>query len=87
MVVCTVLHNFLGESLQLFGSGQLPVDQQKADLQKVRTVCQLFDGIASVLKDALVTVDVGNLGDAANSVHIGRIVGAGDGACLTFDVA
>jgi hypothetical protein len=87
MMVSTVLHDLSGEGMQLLLRWELAVDQQKADLQESGPISQLLNRIATVLKDTLITVDVGDLGDAAHGVHVGGVIRPSDSASLALDIA
>ena len=64
-----------GPALELGLGRQLAEDQQVGDLQVGGVLAELLDRIAAVLEDALVTVDVGDLGAAGGRVGEGRVVG------------
>jgi hypothetical protein len=87
MMVSTVLHDLSGEGMQLLLRWELAVDQQKADLQESGPISQLLNRIATVLKDTLITVDVGDLGDTADGVHVGGVIRPSDSASLALDIA
>ena len=77
IVVSRVLHDLLGESAELAFSRQFTVDEQERSLKEASLFSELLNGIASVLKDTLVTVDVRDFGDAVHGVHVSGIVGTG----------
>ncbi len=59
----------------LLDGGQLAIEQQVAGFQVVGFLGQLLDRIATMQQDALVTVDVGDLGFARGGGHEARIEG------------
>ena len=81
IMICGVLHDLLGEAAKLLCCRQLTVDQEECGLKEVGAISELLDGVATVLKDALLTVDERDLGGAVDSVHVGRVIGAGYSTC------
>ena len=53
---------------------QFAVKQQVADFQEVRIFRELFDRVAAVQQNAIIAVDIGDLGFAAASCNEARIV-------------
>lgn len=86
IVVGGVLHDLLGEASSLLGGGELTVDEKESGLKEVRLLSELLNGITAVLEDSLLTVDEGNFGDAVNGVHVGGVVGTGDGTFGALDL-
>jgi hypothetical protein len=74
VVVVGLGHNFLIEDAKLCLGGQFSVKDQESSLNEGRLIGQLLNGDTTVLKNSLVTIDVGNSGDARNSVHESGIV-------------
>ena len=74
VMISGVLHDLLGEALELLASGKFTVDEEEGSLEEVGVLSELFNGIAAVLKNTLLTVDEGDAGDAVDSVHVGGIV-------------
>lgn len=68
-------HDFFGEFLELHFSREFSVDQEEGDFKEVTLFCKLFDGIASVLQNAFVSVNEADLGCAVDGVHIAWVVG------------
>lgn len=60
---------------QLLGGGQLPVDQQVADLDEAGLLRQLLNGVTTVAQDPCIPVDVGDRGLGGRGVHEARVVG------------
>ncbi len=69
-----VLHG-ADELCLLFGGRQFPVQQEIAGFQIVGFLCQLLDRIAAMQQDALVAIDVGDLGLARGGRHEAGIEG------------
>lgn len=74
IVIGRVLHHFLGKALELFGGGELAVDEEEGGLEEVRLLSELLDGVTTVLKDTLLSVDERDARDAVHGVHIGGII-------------
>jgi hypothetical protein len=45
------------------------VQQQIGDLEKGRVLCQLLDGIAAILENALIAIDIGNGAATRSSIE------------------
>ena len=86
IVVGGVLHDLLGEASSLLGGGELTIDEKESGLKEIRLLSELLNGITTVLKDALLSVDEGNTGDAVNGVHVGGVVGTSDGTFRALDL-
>ena len=66
----------------LRGGRQFAVQQQVADLQEIAVLGQLLDRIAAIEQDALVAVDVGDVGFAARGRGEAGIVGEDAGLAV-----
>ena len=86
VVIGRVLHDLLGEGIELLRGGQLTIDKQECGLQEIAPLSQLLNWVAPVLKDALLAVDEGDARDAVDSVHVGGIVRSGHGAGWALDL-
>jgi hypothetical protein len=71
----------------LFGGRKLSVDDQEGALKEGRLLGKLLNGVATVLEDSLVAVDVGDAGNAGDCVHVGGVVGPGHFALGIFNLA
>ena len=82
----SVCHDFVVEGPQLIFWRELSVDQQKSYFEEWRIFCKLFDGIASILQNSFVAIDVANLRSITYSVHIPWVIDSGGflGAILDF---
>ena len=60
-----VARDDVDEILVLRGVGQLTVQQQVADLEKIAVLRQLLDGIAAIQQHAFVPIDIGDFRTAA----------------------
>ena len=73
-----VHHGVAGDTVVEVGllrsSGKLAVEQEVAGLEEVAVLRQLFDGIAAIEQNALIAVDVGDLGLAASGRCVSGIV-------------
>ena len=49
-------------------------------------LCKLLDGVPTVLKNSLLTVDEGDARDAVDRVHVGGVVRASHGAGWALDL-
>ena len=87
LVIVRVGHDFPLKDSELFFSGQLTVDDQVRALKERRFLGELLNGVASVLKNTLVTVNERDAGDARNSVHEGGVIAASDLTLLVLDLA
>jgi len=76
-VVAGVLHDLLVEGSKLLGGGELTIDHEEGTLDEGGFFSELLDGVTTVLEDSLVSVDVGDTGDARDGVHVSGVVGAG----------
>ena len=76
VMISGVLHDLLGERTKLLVSGELTVDEKEGSLEEGGGVSELLNGVTTVLKDTLLTVNPGNARDAGDGVHVGGIVGA-----------
>ncbi len=79
-----VVGNRILELLQFLGVRKISLEQKIGDLEEMRLLGKLLDGIASVLQNALVTVDIGDLGRAASRRPVTRIVGEHAGIGIKF---
>ena len=86
VVIGRVLHDLLGEGIELLRGGQLTIDKQECGLQEIAPLSQLLNGVAPVLKDALLAIDERDARDAVDSVHVGGIVRSGHGAGWALDL-
>lgn len=77
-VVGGVLHDLLVEGSKLLGGGEFTVNDEEGTLDEGRFFGELLNGVTTVLEDSLVSVDVGDSGDAGDGVHESGVVGAGD---------
>ena len=66
---------------------QLPVQQQVGDLEEGRVLGQLLDGIAAVLEDAQIAVDVGDGAAAGGRVDEPGVVGGKPRLAFDGDLA
>lgn len=55
------LHSQLGQILHLCLGGQLAVYEKVGNFKKAALFCQLLDGVATILEDAVITVNVAYL--------------------------
>ena len=79
VMVRGVLHDLLCEGSELFGGGELSVDEKEGSLKEVGVLSELLDGVSTVLKDSLLTVNEGNTRDAVDGVHVSWIIRTGHG--------
>ena len=86
LVIRRVLHHLLGEARELLGCGELTIDKEESGLKEVGALRKLLNGVATVLKNTLLTVDEGDARDAVDSVHVGGIVGSSDSSCWALDL-
>ena len=86
VMISGVLHDLLGEALELLTSGKFTVNEEEGSLEEVGVLSELFNGIAAVLKNTLLTVDEGDAGDAVDSVHVGGIVRTRHGTRWALDL-
>lgn len=71
-----VFLNLNREGSQLVRRWQLPVNKQKCYFKESSLFGKLFDWEATVLKNAIVTIDKRYAGNTANCVHVRRVKGA-----------
>mmetsp|Transcript_33784 Transcript_33784/g.41767 ORF Transcript_33784/g.41767 Transcript_33784/m.41767 type:complete len:337 (+) Transcript_33784:557-1567(+) len=79
LMIGGVLEHLLGEASELLRGGELTVDEEEGGLEEVGSLSELLDGVATVLEDALLTVDERDAGDAVDGVHVSGVVGASHG--------
>jgi hypothetical protein len=85
-----VTRDLAGEVGPLLLVRELPVDQQVGDLEERGALGQLFDRVAAVLEDPLVTVDEGDRAAAGAGVAVRGVVGdcsGGGTKCGDVDAA
>ena len=70
------------EVVELLLVGQFAVEDQVGHLEEAAALGQLLDGIAPVLENTLVTVDVSDVGAATGRGHEARVVGELPGLCI-----
>jgi len=61
VVVMGIVHDFFSKNTQLLLGRELSVDNQEGSLKESRLFSQLLDRVASVLQDALISIDERNL--------------------------
>jgi len=61
VVVMGIVHDFFSKNTQLLLGRELSVDNQEGSLKESRFFSQLLDRVASVLQDALISIDERNL--------------------------
>ena len=69
-----MLMNFCCKLTVLFGSWQLSEQYQKGHFQEISPFSKNFNGIASILENALISVNEGDFGGTGDGVHVSRIV-------------
>src|SRR5262245_52061227 len=83
-----VHHGVMGDTIVevglLGGSGKLAVEQEVAGLEKVAVLGQLLDRVSAIEQDALVAVDIGDLGLAASRRGVAGIIGEHSGLGVEF---
>ena len=52
-----VVTNLIVERLELFGRGQLAVDEEPGNFEERRLLSQLIDWVATIAQDSLITID------------------------------
>lgn len=67
-------HDSLFEVRELSFGRKLSINQQECHLKEARILCELLNRNASVFEDALISIDVADLGGVADSVHISRVI-------------
>jgi hypothetical protein len=53
---------------------ELSIDEQECHFKEGRILRELLNRNASVFEDALISIDVADLGSVADSVHISRVI-------------
>ena len=72
-MVGRVLHDLAAEGVELLLSWELSVDKEERSLEETCMFSKLFNRVASVLEDSLISVDERDFGDARDSVHAGGV--------------
>ena len=73
----TVMRQLMSKLVQLRLTGQVAINEQKGHFHKPFFLCQLFNGVAPVSKNALFSIDVRNATVARTGAAIAGIEGNG----------